>query len=78
MPPVAAVSLVFALVLGAVLWIYLLRISFADSTLFGIIALLLPPLALLFLIPRWQSHRELFALALAVLGLISIAGIATG
>ncbi|WP_288131847.1 hypothetical protein [Microbulbifer sp.] len=77
MQPVAAVSLVFALILSATLWIYLLRVCFAQSTLLGIIALLLPPVALLLLVPHWQRHRELFALALAALGFISIAVVMT-
>ncbi|WOX04127.1 hypothetical protein [Microbulbifer pacificus] len=75
MPPVAAVSLVITLVLGAVLWIYLLRVCFADSAPLGIVALFLPPLALLALLPQWKSHRQLFALAVGVLGCISIAAI---
>jgi len=73
MQPVAAVSLVFALVLSAALWVYLLRVCFARSTFLSILALMLPPLALLSLLPNWRQHRELFALALGALGFISIA-----
>lgn len=73
MPPVAAVSLVFALVLGAVLWIYVLRRSFATSTLSGIIAILLPPLALLNILAHRRDDRELLALTGAVILLTCIA-----
>lgn len=73
MPPVAAVCLVFALVLSIALWIYLLRVCFAESSLHGLLAIFLPPVALLLLLPRWQAHRELFLMAIAALGFISIA-----
>lgn len=77
MQPVAAVSLVFALVLSATLWIYLMRVCFAQSTALGITALLLPPLALLLLTPHWRHHQALFILALGALGFISIAFVVT-
>ncbi|WP_226664272.1 hypothetical protein [Microbulbifer aggregans] len=73
MPPVAAVCLVFALVLSAALWIYLVRVCFANSTVHGIVALLLPPIALLSLLPHWQQYRQLFLMALGAFGFISIA-----
>lgn len=72
MPPVAAVSLVFALVLGAVLWIYVLRLSFAKSTLSGITAILLPPLALVNILAHRREDRELLALTGAVILLTCI------
>lgn len=77
MQPVAAVCLVFALVLGAVSWVYLARVSFRESTLNGIVALILPPIALLMLLPRWQQNREIFLLAIAALGFISLVAILT-
>ncbi len=70
MPPVAAVSLVFALVLGAVLWIYVLRLSFAESALSGIIAILVPPLALINILAHRRDDRELVALTGAVILLV--------
>ncbi|TLM79086.1 hypothetical protein ACONUD_14870 [Microbulbifer harenosus] len=73
MPPVAAVSLVFALVLGAVLWIYVLRLSFAESALSGIIAILLPPLALVNILAHRRQDRELVTLTGAVILLICTA-----
>ncbi|WP_295803769.1 hypothetical protein [uncultured Microbulbifer sp.] len=75
MLPVAAVSLVFALVLSAVLWVYLVRVGFAQSTVHGIVAIILPPIALLMLLPHWRKFRELFLLAFAALGFISLAAI---
>ena len=75
MQPVAAVCLVFALVLSAVLWVYLTRVSFAQSTLHGILAIILPPLALLLLLPKWPRFPELFLLAIAALGFLSLASI---
>lgn len=66
MPPVAAISLVFTLVLGAVLWVYLLRLSFALSTLSGVIALLLPPLGLVIMLAHYRSDRGLIGLTVAV------------
>lgn len=76
MQPVAAVCLIFAVVISAALWIYLIRVCFTVSTLLGIVAVLLPPIALLSLLPSWQQNRELFLMTLAVLGFISIALIA--
>lgn len=76
MPPVAAVSLVFALVLGAVLWIYVLRLSFAQSVLSGIIAILLPPVALLNILAHRRDDRELVALTGTVI-LLTCAALAT-
>ncbi|MFV8780812.1 hypothetical protein ACNKU7_00185 [Microbulbifer sp. SA54] len=73
MQPVAAICLVFSLVLSAALWIYLVRVCFAQSTAHGVVALLLPPVALLSLLPAWQQHRQLFVMALGALGFISIA-----
>jgi hypothetical protein len=73
--PVAAVMTVFALVLGAICWLQLIRICFRQHMLLGLLAFLLPPLALLLLLPQWQKQKELFVLALAALSFISIAAI---
>jgi hypothetical protein len=73
MPPVAAVLTIFALVFAAICWLRLLRVSFGQDLFQGLIAVFLPPLALLLLLPHWRRERELFALALAALGFISIA-----
>ena len=59
MPPVAAVSLVFALVLGAALWIYIIRLSFQASTLMGIVALIFPPIPLAILLANPVSGKSL-------------------
>lgn len=73
--PVAAVLTIFALVCGAICWLGLIRAGFREHLLFGLTALLLPPLALLLLLPQWPKHRELVVLALAALGSISVAAI---
>lgn len=73
MQPVAAVLTIFALVFAVICWLRLVRTCFRQDTLFGIIAVLLPPLALLLLLPQWRQQRELFALAIAALVFISIA-----
>ncbi|WGL15527.1 hypothetical protein PVT68_12180 [Microbulbifer bruguierae] len=67
MQPVVAVSLIFTLVLGAVLWIYLLRLAFAESTLLGITAIAIPPLALLIILAQRPQDGELIALTVAVI-----------
>ncbi|WP_043319985.1 hypothetical protein [Microbulbifer sp. HZ11] len=72
MPPVAAVSLVFLLVLSAVLWIYLIRLSFGISTVMGIAALIFPPLPLLLLLANSEHRRQLALLSVAILLLSSI------
>ncbi|GAA5525834.1 hypothetical protein Maes01_02407 [Microbulbifer aestuariivivens] len=74
MPPVAAVLTVFALVFAAIGWLRLLAAGFRLGTLFGLMALLLPPLALLGLAPRWRQYRDIYYLALGALVFISIAG----
>ncbi|KUJ83874.1 hypothetical protein AWR36_008665 [Microbulbifer flavimaris] len=74
-PPVAAVLTVFALVFAAIGWLRLILAGFREGTLFGLVALFLPPLALIGLVPRWRQHREIYALALGALVFISIAGI---
>ncbi|WP_346838114.1 hypothetical protein [Microbulbifer sp. SAOS-129_SWC] len=73
MQPLAALLTVFALVFAAVCWLQLARVCFSQGTLAGIVALLLPPLALLSLLPQWRRQWELFALAGAALVCISIA-----
>jgi len=75
MQPVAAVLTVFSLVFTAICWFQLARACFAQGTLPGIVALLLPPLALLTLLPQWRRHWEVFALAAAALAFVSIATI---
>ncbi|MCK7597894.1 hypothetical protein M0G74_11485 [Microbulbifer sp. CAU 1566] len=65
MQPVAAVSLIFTLVLGVVLWIYLMRLAFRDSTLLGVLAIALPPLALLIIVAQGAHNRELIAVTVA-------------
>ncbi|WP_299594105.1 hypothetical protein [uncultured Microbulbifer sp.] len=72
MPPVAAVSLVFSLVLGAVLWIYLIRLSFEVSTGMGIAALVFPLLPLLILLSNPRHQEQLVTLASAILLFSSI------
>lgn len=66
MPPVAAVSLVFALVLGAALWIYIVRLSFQASTLMGIVALIIPPIPLAVLLAN-PAYRQSLVLPTALL-----------
>ena len=76
MVPVAAVLTVFALVFSFIAWLRLLRASFRENALLGLIAFFLPPLALLILLPRWQQERETFETLLfagAALIFISIA-----
>ncbi|MCO1332905.1 hypothetical protein MO867_01005 [Microbulbifer sp. OS29] len=63
MAPVAAVLTVFALILGAIAWLRLLLVGFARDPLSGLIALFLPPLALLLLIPQRHEEGEIFILA---------------
>ena len=73
MPPVAAVSLVFSLVLGAVLWIYLIRLSFKVSTGMAIVALIFPVLALLMFLIDSKYREQIFTLSAAILLFSSIA-----
>ncbi|MFI2812028.1 MULTISPECIES: hypothetical protein [Microbulbifer] len=73
MEPVAAVLTVFGIVFAALAWLRLLAVSFRAHPAMGFIAVLLPPLALLCLVPRWRQERELFLLALAALVFSSIA-----
>ncbi|WP_193163059.1 hypothetical protein [Microbulbifer hainanensis] len=73
MQPVAALLTIFALVFAAICWLRLVRVCFGQDTLLGIIAVLLPPLALLSLLPRWRQYRELLLLAAASLTCIIIA-----
>ncbi|WKD49598.1 hypothetical protein [Microbulbifer spongiae] len=68
MVPVNAALTVFALVFAAIAWLRLLRIGFADGNLSGLLALFLPPLALLLLLPRWREETDLFLLAGASCG----------
>lgn len=75
MMPVAAVLTVFSLIFAFIGWLRLLRVCFGRDTLLGLIAVFLPPLALLMLLPQWRSERELFALAGASLVFISIASL---
>ncbi|SHF26116.1 hypothetical protein SAMN04487965_1771 [Microbulbifer donghaiensis] len=67
MAPVAAVLTVFALVFGFISWLRLLRVGFGEQTALGLLAVFLPPLALLLLLPRWRQEREMFLLAAAAL-----------
>ncbi|WNZ56255.1 hypothetical protein [Microbulbifer sp. JMSA003] len=62
MSPVAAVLTVFALVLGAVAWLRLLFIGFSRDPLSGLIALFMPPLALLLLLPDRRENSDLYSL----------------
>ncbi|WP_170833166.1 hypothetical protein [Microbulbifer marinus] len=71
MAPVAAVLTIFALVFGFLCWLRLLRVSFREHMLLGLLAVFLPPLALLLLLPQWRREREMFALAGAALLFIS-------
>ncbi|MCA0899981.1 MULTISPECIES: hypothetical protein [Microbulbifer] len=75
MPPVAAVSLVFSLVLGIVLWIYLIRLSFARSSGMGVVALLLPPLAFIQLLTDPEHREQLLVLFVSILLFSSIAAL---
>lgn len=68
MVPLNAALTVFALVFAAIAWLRLLRIGFADGNLSGLLALFIPPLALLLLLPRWREETELFLLAGASCG----------
>lgn len=71
--PFAAVLTVFALVLGLIGWLRLLRVSFRENALMGLLAFFLPPLALLIQLPKWPQEREMFLVAGAALIFISIA-----
>ncbi|WP_237057506.1 hypothetical protein [Microbulbifer sediminum] len=73
MEPVAAVLTVFSVVFAALAWLRLLAVSFRTHPALGFVAVLLPPLALLALAPRWREEREIFLLALAALVFSSIA-----
>ncbi|WP_323846288.1 hypothetical protein [Microbulbifer magnicolonia] len=73
MAPVAAVLTVFALVFAFLCWLRLLRVSFREDLLLGIVAVLLPPLALLFFLCRWPQEREMILLAAASLVFIGAA-----
>ncbi|MBY6190997.1 hypothetical protein KUV22_11250 [Microbulbifer agarilyticus] len=75
MPPVAAVSLVFSLVLGVVLWIYLIRLSVARSSGMGVVALLLPPLAFIQLLTDPEHREQLLVLFVSILLFSSIAAL---
>ncbi|WP_066960184.1 hypothetical protein [Microbulbifer sp. Q7] len=72
MQPVAAVSLVFTLVVGAILWIQVLRMSFAASSGFGVLAILCPPIPLVLLLADHRCRKTLLPLVLMVAGLSSI------
>ncbi|MBN8429726.1 hypothetical protein JF535_02555 [Microbulbifer salipaludis] len=72
MQPVAAVSLVFTLVVGAILWIQVLRMSFAASSGLGVLAILCPPIPLVLLLADHRRRRTLLPLLLLVAGLSSI------
>ncbi|AMX03810.1 hypothetical protein [Microbulbifer thermotolerans] len=75
MAPVAAVLTVFALVFAFLCWLRLLRVCFRQHLLLGLIAIFLPPLALLILLPGWEKERDMFALAAGALVAISIAAL---
>ena len=77
MPPVAAVSLVFALVLGVALWVYIVRLSFQASTFMGVVALVLPPLALAVLLAAPDSRKAL-ALPTALLVIVTSIAVFSG
>ena len=71
----AAVSLVFAIVLGAVLWVQVLRLSFAHSALLVVLTFLCPPIPLLVLLVDSKHRQRLLPLTLLVAGFSSIAAI---
>ena len=62
MMPVSAILTVFTLVFAAIVWIRLLSVCFDDSTFAGFIALFIPPLALMLLMPRWRQEKDLYQL----------------
>ncbi|SDK37458.1 hypothetical protein [Microbulbifer yueqingensis] len=73
MEPVAAVMTVFGIVFAALGWLRLLAVCFREHPALGLVAVLLPPLALVFMAPRWREERELFLLVLAAVIFSSIA-----
>ena len=75
MQPVAAVSLVFAIVIGAVLWVQVLRLSFVQSAILTVLALLCPPIPLLLLLLDSKHRQRLLPLVLLVAGFSSIVAI---
>lgn len=75
MQPVAAVSLVFAIVLGVALWVQVLRLSFAQSALLAVLALLFPPIPLLLLSLDAKHRPRLLPLIFLVAGFSSIVAI---
>lgn len=75
MQPVAAVSLVFTLVIGAILWIQVLRISFAESTGIAVLAILCPPIALALLLLDRGHRQNLLTLVVLLAGFSSIVAI---
>lgn len=75
MEPVAAVLTVFGIALAALAWLRLLAVCFRTHPALGLVAVLLPPLALLLLLPRWREERDLFLLALAALACTGIAAL---
>ncbi|QFT56904.1 hypothetical protein [Microbulbifer sp. THAF38] len=62
MMPVSAVLTVFALAFAAIAWLRLVKVCFDDSTIAGFLALFIPPLALMLLLPRWRQEQELYLL----------------
>ncbi|WP_078083975.1 hypothetical protein [Microbulbifer mangrovi] len=75
MQPVAAVSLVFTMVLSAVLWIQVLRLSVAESTGLTVLAILCPPIPLALLLFDSHHRQRLLPLAVLVAGFSSIVAI---
>ncbi|WP_226703487.1 hypothetical protein [Microbulbifer elongatus] len=75
MQPVAAVSLVFAIVLSVVLWLQVLRLSFARSAFLAVLAFLCPPIPLLLLLLEAKHRQRLLPLVLLVAGFSSIVAI---
>ncbi|MBB5211605.1 hypothetical protein [Microbulbifer hydrolyticus] len=75
MQPVAAVSLVFTIVLGAVLWVQVLRLSIAESTGLAVLAILFPPIPLALFVISSRHRQKVLPLVLLVAGLSSIAAI---
>ncbi|WP_157954189.1 hypothetical protein [Microbulbifer sp. A4B17] len=67
MTPVAAVLTIFALVLGTIAWLRLIFIGFNRDALSGLIALFLPPLALLLLLPDRRENSDLYLVCGAAL-----------